>query len=74
MNAAEGDWVASVNVNKEELGENGESRNNEENDNTEFNAGIAYYGILCNDMATVDISLFFKVSNACSTSHSYSHK
>eukprot|EP00092_Neocalanus_flemingeri_P083291 GFUD01104518.1.p1 GENE.GFUD01104518.1~~GFUD01104518.1.p1 ORF type:complete len:210 (-),score=65.12 GFUD01104518.1:79-708(-) len=44
VNAAEGDWVASVTVDRDAYKEN----------------GLEYFGMLCNDMDTVDISVFFK--------------
>merc|ERR1719369_5433 len=44
LNAAEGDWVASVSVDQEEYKEH----------------GVEYWGMKCNDLETVDISVYFQ--------------
>ena len=64
VNAAEGDWVASVNVDREAFKENGEDEEVEPIYQINY-LGIEYFGLLCNDMDNVDISVFFKVSFAC---------
>jgi len=44
LNAAEGNWVASVHVDQEEYKEH----------------GLEYFGMKCNDLASVDISVYFQ--------------
>merc|ERR1712215_98391 len=44
LNAAEGDWVASVSIDQEEYKEH----------------GVEYWGMKCNDLETVDISVYFQ--------------